>query len=170
MYAWVGEQNELGSSHVAYQCNGWTCTNVVLFPTNKLYQSMASLDVDGQSAYRSRYSETLFKSIKWLLKDRDQLYPNPLGVVQDHLLLFKRRIAFSSDPRAEDFLTQTSFSQDKSHAEAPVCGAWTDAQETRKQTRNNREEIRGAPRRIRPSCWGRSIKPEGGHLSPFGTA
>ena len=60
-------------------------------------------------------------------------------------------------------LVQTSFSQDKSHAETHLCSAWTHAQETHKQTQDNREEIRGARWEIDPS-----IQPEGGHLSPFG--
>jgi hypothetical protein len=92
--------------------------------------------------------------------------------VQDHLLLFKRRIAFSSDPRAEDFLTQTSFSQDKSHAETPVRrmdGCAGNSQTNTKQSRGNQ----GSPEAYPPQLLGeidRTIKPEGGHLSPFGAA
>ena len=65
--------------------------------------------------------------------------PNPLG--EQLMMIHIQKTACFQRPAP---LVQTSFSQDKSHAETHLCSARTHAQEARKQTQDNREEIRGA--------------------------
>jgi hypothetical protein len=153
---------------------------------------MASQDVDGQSAYRSRYAETSIQSlhrpndctgnsfrilkhekVRTCAKRWRSAVPNPLGVgpADDDHIIFKRRFAFS-DPRRSSPRrfpnAKILFPGQEPRRNTPVQRVDACAGNSQANTRQSRRNQGIASAAAAVGGDHRSVEPEGGHLSPFG--